>query len=42
MAQILRLRGANQIYEPRSWSLFRLAHHRLVGVICLGSIVVTG
>ena len=30
MAQILRLRGPNQIYSARGWSLFRLAHHRLV------------
>ncbi|KAI0128166.1 hypothetical protein F4776DRAFT_198306 [Hypoxylon sp. NC0597] len=29
MAQILRLRGADQIYSPRGWSLFRLAHHRI-------------
>lgn len=31
MAQILRLRGPNQIYSARGWSLFRLSHHRLVG-----------
>ena len=30
MAQILRLRGPNQIYSARGWSLFRLAHHRLI------------
>ena len=30
MAQILRLRGPNQIYGARGWSLFRLSHHRLV------------
>ncbi|KAH8690834.1 hypothetical protein BGW36DRAFT_440155 [Talaromyces proteolyticus] len=29
MAQILRLRGHDQFYDPRSWSLFRLAHHRI-------------
>ncbi|KAI1410244.1 hypothetical protein F5Y13DRAFT_181476 [Hypoxylon sp. FL1857] len=29
MAQILRLRGSDQIYNPRGWSLFRLAHHRI-------------
>ncbi|KAI1208448.1 uncharacterized protein F4807DRAFT_152287 [Annulohypoxylon truncatum] len=29
MAQILRLRGSDQIYSPRGWSLFRLAHHRV-------------
>ncbi|KAI2464103.1 hypothetical protein F4781DRAFT_86651 [Annulohypoxylon bovei var. microspora] len=29
MAQILRLRGSDQIYSPRGWSLFRLAHHRI-------------
>ncbi|MCJ1243028.1 hypothetical protein MMC30_000224 [Trapelia coarctata] len=29
MAQILRLRGPNQIYGARGWSLFRLSHHRL-------------
>ncbi|KAI0161841.1 hypothetical protein GGR52DRAFT_586104 [Hypoxylon sp. FL1284] len=29
MAQILRLRGPDQIYNPRGWSLFRLAHHRI-------------
>ncbi|KAH8680648.1 hypothetical protein BX600DRAFT_444860 [Xylariales sp. PMI_506] len=29
MAQILRLRGADQVYSPRGWSLFRLAHHRI-------------
>ncbi|KAI1101833.1 hypothetical protein F4804DRAFT_287701 [Jackrogersella minutella] len=29
MAQILRLRGEDQIYSPRGWSLFRLAHHRI-------------
>ena len=31
MAQILRLRGPEQIYGARGWSLFRLSHHRLVG-----------
>ncbi|KAK8028280.1 negative acting factor [Apiospora marii] len=30
MAQILRLRGSNQFYNPRGWSLFRLAHHRIL------------
>ncbi|KAI1875077.1 uncharacterized protein JN550_002506 [Neoarthrinium moseri] len=29
MAQILRLRGSEQVYSPRGWSLFRLAHHRI-------------
>ncbi|KAH8201309.1 hypothetical protein TruAng_004553 [Truncatella angustata] len=29
MAQILRLRGSDQVYNPRGWSLFRLAHHRI-------------
>lgn len=29
MAQILRLRGPDQIYSARGWSMFRLAHHRL-------------
>ncbi|KAK6853112.1 hypothetical protein PG995_009924 [Apiospora arundinis] len=29
MAQILRLRGSDQLYNPRGWSLFRLAHHRI-------------
>ncbi|KAK8042514.1 Zn2/Cys6 DNA-binding protein [Apiospora phragmitis] len=29
MAQILRLRGSDQFYNPRGWSLFRLAHHRI-------------
>ncbi|TVY14836.1 hypothetical protein LARI1_G007600, partial [Lachnellula arida] len=29
MAQILRLRGPDQIYSARGWSLYRLAHHRL-------------
>ncbi|KAI0379214.1 hypothetical protein F5Y04DRAFT_272079 [Hypomontagnella monticulosa] len=29
MAQILRLRGLDQIYDSRGWSLFRLAHHRI-------------
>ncbi|TAQ89379.1 hypothetical protein B7494_g2269 [Chlorociboria aeruginascens] len=29
MAQILRLRGPDQVYGARGWSLFRLAHHRL-------------
>jgi hypothetical protein len=31
MKQILRLRGPHQMYGARGWSLFRLAHHRLVG-----------
>ena len=31
MAQILRLRGPDQIYGARGWSLFRLSYHRLVG-----------
>jgi hypothetical protein len=30
MAQILRLRGPDQIYGARGWSLFRLSHHRIV------------
>ncbi|KAF4989344.1 hypothetical protein FGRMN_9186 [Fusarium graminum] len=29
MAHILRLRGHGQFHDPRGWSLFRLAHHRL-------------
>jgi hypothetical protein len=29
MAQILRLRGPDQLYSARGWSLYRLAHHRL-------------
>ncbi|KAK8060176.1 hypothetical protein PG996_010106 [Apiospora saccharicola] len=29
MAQILRIRGSDQFYNPRGWSLFRLAHHRI-------------
>ncbi|KAI0592733.1 hypothetical protein F4775DRAFT_587349 [Biscogniauxia sp. FL1348] len=29
MAQILRLRGHEQLYNARSWSLFRLVHHRV-------------
>ena len=29
MAGMLRLRGTNQIYGTRGWSLFRLSHHRL-------------
>ncbi|KAI8630662.1 hypothetical protein F5Y19DRAFT_52847 [Xylariaceae sp. FL1651] len=29
MAHILRLRGYDQIYNTRGWSLFRLAHHRI-------------
>ncbi|KAH7175701.1 hypothetical protein EDB81DRAFT_874533 [Dactylonectria macrodidyma] len=29
MAHILRLRGHEQFHDPRGWSLFRLAHHRL-------------
>jgi hypothetical protein len=29
MKQILRLRGKDQIYSARGWSLFRLAHHRV-------------
>lgn len=31
IAHILRLRGHEQFNDPRSWSLFRLAHHRIVG-----------
>ncbi|KAI0109831.1 hypothetical protein F4814DRAFT_461067 [Daldinia grandis] len=27
---ILSLRGSDQIYSPRGWSLFRLAHHRIL------------
>lgn len=30
MAQLLRLRGSDLVYNPRGWSLFRLAHHRVV------------
>lgn len=30
MAQILRLRGSDLVYNSRGWSLFRLAHHRIV------------
>ena len=30
MAHILRLRGPDQIYGARGWSLFRLSHHRIV------------
>jgi hypothetical protein len=30
MAQILRLRGSDMVYNSRGWSLFRLAHHRIV------------
>lgn len=30
MAQILRLRGSDLLYNSRGWSLFRLAHHRIV------------
>ncbi|KAH8880244.1 hypothetical protein GQ53DRAFT_755226 [Thozetella sp. PMI_491] len=29
MAHILRLRGSEQFQDPRSWSLFRIAHHRM-------------
>ncbi|KAI1497484.1 hypothetical protein F5X99DRAFT_421333 [Biscogniauxia marginata] len=29
VAQILRLRGHDQVYNARSWSLFRLIHHRI-------------
>ncbi|CAK7206193.1 hypothetical protein SEUCBS139899_008979 [Sporothrix eucalyptigena] len=29
MAQILRLRGKDLVYNARGWSLFRLAHHRI-------------
>ncbi|KUJ20089.1 uncharacterized protein LY89DRAFT_470567 [Mollisia scopiformis] len=29
MAQILRLRGSDLVYNSRGWSLFRLAHHRI-------------
>ncbi|TVY85287.1 hypothetical protein LSUE1_G001291 [Lachnellula suecica] len=29
MAQILRLRGPDQLYSARGWSLYRLANHRL-------------
>ncbi|EHK44755.1 hypothetical protein TRIATDRAFT_318350 [Trichoderma atroviride IMI 206040] len=29
MAQLLRLRGRDLVYDPRGWSLFRLAHHRI-------------
>ncbi|KAI0016872.1 hypothetical protein F4780DRAFT_782815 [Xylariomycetidae sp. FL0641] len=30
MAQILRLRGHEQFHNPRGWSLFQLAHHKLL------------
>jgi len=30
MAQILRLRGPDLVHNSRGWSLFRLAHHRIV------------
>jgi hypothetical protein len=30
MVQILRLRGSDLVYNSRGWSLFRLAHHRIV------------
>lgn len=30
MAQILRLQGSDLVYNSRGWSLFRLAHHRIV------------
>lgn len=30
MAQLLRLRGSDLVYRSRGWSLFRLAHHRIV------------
>ena len=30
MAMILRLRGYQQFHDARGWSLFQLAHHRLV------------
>ncbi len=33
MAQILRLRGSDVVYSSRGWSLFRLAHHRIVSII---------
>ncbi|KAH7157689.1 hypothetical protein B0J13DRAFT_617762 [Dactylonectria estremocensis] len=36
MAHILRLRGHEQFHDPRGWSLFRLAHHRLVGIQITG------
>ncbi|PNP37649.1 hypothetical protein TGAMA5MH_10417 [Trichoderma gamsii] len=29
MAQLLRLRGNDLVYNARGWSLFRLAHHRI-------------
>ncbi|KAL7936364.1 hypothetical protein V8C35DRAFT_232459 [Trichoderma chlorosporum] len=29
MAQMLRLRGSDLVYNSRGWSLFRLAHHRI-------------
>ncbi|KAH0526071.1 hypothetical protein TsFJ059_009451 [Trichoderma semiorbis] len=29
MAQLLRLRGSDLVYNARGWSLFRLAHHRI-------------
>lgn len=40
MAQILRLRGPDQIYGARGWSLFRLSHHRIVMVSHLMYIMV--
>lgn len=32
MAHMLRLRGPDQLQNPRGWSLFRLSHHRWVGL----------
>ena len=32
MKQILRLRGPNQMYSARGWSLFQLSHHRVVSI----------
>lgn len=33
MAHILRLQDSNQVHNPRGWSLFRLAHHRIVSYL---------
>jgi len=32
MAQILRLRGADNIIGARGWSLLRLSYHRIVSI----------
>ncbi len=38
MAQLLRLRGPDLVCNSRGWSLFRLAHHRIVSNQTLNSI----